>query len=146
MKLEWMARDTDEKTRNIDNFRTTKTDPRPVVQQIIQDGALVSELKTKYPNVKSWGAIGYCWGGKIVALSSGERTPFTCAVQTSPSRINPEDATAIKIPMAVLASKGEDPAKIREFSDFLKGPKYVETWSNSVHGWMSARYGTPLST
>ena len=29
---------------------------------------LVSALSQKYPSIKSWGALGYCWGAKVSTL------------------------------------------------------------------------------
>ena len=34
---------------------------------------------------KTWGAVGYCWGGKVLSITSGEGTPFKAVAQTSPA-------------------------------------------------------------
>lgn len=75
----------------------------------------------------------------MIALTSGEDTPWKAAVQTSPSRIDPNDAKLCTIPMAVLASGGEDEDLVNEFGDCLKVPKHVEIFDDQVHGFMSAR-------
>lgn len=75
----------------------------------------------------------------MIALTSGENTPWESALQTSPSRIDPNDAKAVTIPMAVLASKDEDAEKVKAFGDALTVPKHVETFDSQVHGFMSAR-------
>ena len=80
-----------------------------------------------------------CWGGKLVPLTSGTDTPWAVGVITSPSRMDPEDATKITIPFATLASKGEDADTVQAFEKGLKGPKLTITFDSQVHGWMSAR-------
>jgi dienelactone hydrolase len=93
MQMAWYARDTEEKRENID-FMKTRTNPKPLVDLILGEGSMMSELKTEFPEVESWGAIGNCWGGKIVSLASVEGTPFTVVVQTSPAMVDPRDAKA----------------------------------------------------
>lgn len=136
MKAEWLARDTEEKIACIAKFRANMADPQPYLDRV---HSVLGELKNAFPVVAKWGAIGYCWGGKIVALTSGEGTPWSAAVQTSPSRLDPEDAKKVTIPMAVLASKGESADDVKAFYEMQSTPKLVETFHTQVHGWMSAR-------
>lgn len=144
-KKEWFARDTEEKRQNIENFMKSRTDPGPSVTRITGADGIMAELKALYPEM-TWGAIGYCWGGKIVSLTSGEGSPFKAAVQTSPARLSEDDAKRTRIPMAVLASKDEDAALVKAYGENLDVPAHIETWSNSIHGWMSARCGHPRTT
>lgn len=53
--------------------------------------------------------------------------------------VDPKDAESIKIPLALLASKDEDPADVKKFEANLTGPKHVETFGDQIHGWMAAR-------
>lgn len=46
--------------------------------------AVVQEGKTKFPNVTSWGAAGFCWGGKVVVLLSGPDSIFKASAQVHP--------------------------------------------------------------
>ena len=80
-----------------------------------------------------------CWGGKIASLTSGAESPWSVAVQTSPSKVDAEDAKRVTIPMMVLASKDEPADAIKAYSEALTVPKHVETFETQIHGWMSAR-------
>ena len=115
----------------LDDFSPHKTVPRV--------GEIVAVLKQQYPHVATWGVLGFCWGGKVVALTSGAGTPFAAAVQSSPGRLDPADAETCTIPMAVLASKDEDPGVVKKFGAALPVEKQVEVFETQVHGWMSAR-------
>lgn len=53
--------------------------------------------------------------------------------------VDANDAKAIKIPYAMLASKDEDAKLVKEFGDALTGPKHLETFGDQIHGWMAAR-------
>lgn len=90
-------------------------------------------------NIKTWGALGYCWGGKMVSLASGPGTLFKAAAQTSPAMVDPKDAEKISIPMCMLASKDEPVNDVEKYEQSLKGVKHVETFDTQLHGFMSAR-------
>jgi dienelactone hydrolase len=81
----------------------------------------------------------FCWGGKVVALTSGADTPFKVSAQCHPGMIDPEDAAKVTIPMCILASKEEDSAEVEAFAKALKVENHVETFGTQIHGWMSAR-------
>lgn len=90
-------------------------------------------------NIKTWGALGFCWGGKMVSLASGPGTPFKAGAQSSPAMVDPKDAEKISIPMCVLASKDESADEIKKYEQSLKGVKHVEIYETQLHGFMSAR-------
>ncbi|KAI2775265.1 alpha/beta-hydrolase [Daldinia loculata] len=91
-------------------------------------------------NIKSWGIMGYCWGGKMASILAGHgRVPFKVAVQTSPGMIDAGDAANVKIPTMVLASGDEDVEDVRRYEENLKVPKHVEIFKDQTHGFMSAR-------
>src|SRR2546423_10122971 len=104
--LDWHPTDTDEKKAKMQNFFVEVAAPQKTVSKV---SSVMSALKSGHPSIASWSVIGYCWGAKIVALTSREGTPFKAAVQTSPALVDPNDASEIVIPMAMLASKEEDP-------------------------------------
>lgn len=79
-----------------------------------------------------------CWGGKLVSLTSGDNSPWSAAIETSPAKVDPEDAAKVTVPLAMLASKDEPADQVKAFGEALKTPSYVETFQQ-VHGWMSAR-------
>ena len=60
-------------------------------------------------------------------------------MQTSPARVDPEDAKKITIPFATLASSGESAETVEVFDKALTTPKMTHIFGDQVHGWMSAR-------
>lgn len=66
-------------------------------------------------------------------------TIFKAGVEAHPAMVDPADAENIKVPLALLASKDEPPEAVKKFEQNLKGPKYVETFGDQIHGWMAAR-------
>lgn len=97
-------------------------------------------IETEYPDIKTWGIVGFCWGGKIVSIvSSGKDTLFGAGAEVHPAMVNPADAEKISIPICLLASGDEPVEDVKKFEANLKGPKYVETFADQIHGWMAAR-------
>jgi dienelactone hydrolase len=77
-----------------------------------------------------------------VTLLSAAPTPFSFAATAHPAILDPADALAATIPTALLASKDENPAAVRQFAENLRlgeKEKLVETYADQVHGWMGAR-------
>lgn len=148
MKKEWYAEKTEQNQKQIKDFLSTKANIETAVQRLLgkdngaqeeEGGGLLASVQERYPSVTKWAVIGYCWGGKIAALVSGTGTAFKVAVSTSPALLDPADAAKVVIPTAVLASKDEPADAVRAYGDALKVEKHIETWPQSVHGWMSAR-------
>lgn len=132
----WYPPDTDDKKAKLGPWFEKNAPPvhLPRVAGVIEDA------QKHNPNIKKWGVIGYCWGGKMVSLLGGQdSTPFSAGVQTSPAMVDPSDAEKIKIPMCVLASQDEDAGDVKKYGDNLKVKKHVEIYSDSPHGFMSAR-------
>ncbi|KAJ2980767.1 hypothetical protein NUW58_g6860 [Xylaria curta] len=101
---------------------------------------LLREAEKTNPNIKAWGIMGYCWGGKMASIIGGDEPGlFKVAVQTSPARIDADEAAQVKIPTMLLASKGEEAEIVKEYEERLTVPKHVERFDDQVHGWMSAR-------
>ncbi|RDW92494.1 hypothetical protein BP5796_01888 [Coleophoma crateriformis] len=134
--ITWFPPDTDEKKQNMGNFFQNQGAP-PKTAKIVPD--LLKDIEKKYPEIKTWGIAGFCWGGKIVSLVSQSGTPFTAAAEIHPAMVDPEEATAITIPLCMLASKDEPAEDVKKFEENLKVEKYVETYSDQIHGWMAAR-------
>ena len=88
---------------------------------------------------KTWGAVGYCWGAKVIALTSGPDTPFSAAAHAHPGLIDTQNAERISIPTCMLASKDETAEEVTAWGRALKVEKHVETFDSQIHGWMSAR-------
>lgn len=87
-------------------FVETTASPTRVLPRILET---LAEFETLYPTVTRWGAVGYCWGGKLVSLivAKGVESPLVAAAQSSPARLDPEESRRITIPMAMLASSKE---------------------------------------
>ncbi|PVH89428.1 hypothetical protein DL98DRAFT_580127 [Cadophora sp. DSE1049] len=101
----------------------------------------VEHVKNKW-SVEKWSALGLCWGGKVVALTSGPDTPFQVSGQVHPGRLDVEDIKKIKISHVILASKDEDAAEVAKCKDVLEGKAetgVVDTYPEMNHGWMGAR-------
>jgi len=90
-------------------------------------------------NIEEWGALGMCWGGKVIVLASGEGTAFKAAAQAHPAMLDPSEASKISIPFATLASGAEKKEDVEAFGENLKGEKIVEIFGDQVHGWLATR-------
>lgn len=114
---------------------------------------IIATIEAKYGK-KTWAALGvrrpcnthltsnlfqYCWGGKVVSVTSGPDTPFKVSAQCHAGLIAPEDAAKVTIPTCFLASKDESVEEVESYSKALTVEKHVETFQTQVHGWMSAR-------
>lgn len=132
---DWPA-DTDEKKSRLNAFFGNQANPEKAQKRLPQ---CLKAAEEHNPNIKTWGALGYCWGGKMVSLASGAETPFKAAAQTSPAMVDPKDAEKISIPMCMLASKDESADDVARYESSLKGVRHVETYPTQLHGFMSAR-------
>lgn len=93
--LAWYPPDTKEKGEKLGNFFKTKAGPPmhlPKVKEIVQ------AAEEQNSNIKGWGIMGYCWGGKIASLVAGQQTKFSAAVQVHPAMLDTGDAEKVQIP------------------------------------------------
>ncbi|PKX96158.1 dienelactone hydrolase family protein [Aspergillus novofumigatus IBT 16806] len=137
--ITWFPPQTEEHKQKLGNFFQTKAAPPANLPKI---PPFVDEANKLAPNGKafeSWSILGYCWGGKIACLSSAKDTKFKAAVQCHPAMVDPNDAKNVTIPMAMLASKDENPKDVEAFGANFKVDHYVETFPTQIHGWMAAR-------
>ncbi|KAI0386106.1 alpha/beta-hydrolase [Hypomontagnella monticulosa] len=101
---------------------------------------LLEAAKRHNPNIKSWGIIGYCWGGKMASILAGDdNVLFKAAIQTSPAMVDSNDAVKVKIPTMMLASKEESIEDVRQYEKNLKVSHHIEIFEGQIHGFMSAR-------
>lgn len=98
-----------------------------------------NKLASGSSGFSKWGIIGYCWGGKVANLVVGKESIFKVAAQAHPAMLDPSDAKNITVPIAVLASKDEDPKAVKGYEENLKVPNHVETFPTQIHGFMAAR-------
>lgn len=134
-KLEWYPPVTEEQKKLFGAFIKSTGDLGRTQTRIPN---VVKEADEKYPTVEKWGVVGYCWGGKQVALSSQSDSLFVAGAQSSPAFVDPEDAAKIMIPMLLLPSKDEDVELVKKYDENLKVKKLIKTY-DQVHGFMSAR-------
>ncbi|KAK4498012.1 hypothetical protein PRZ48_010668 [Zasmidium cellare] len=134
---EWMGGSEEGKAK-FGAFLGGLKDAGPFLEKI---ETILPALKKEYSGVEKWASIGFCWGGKIVAVTSaGTETPWSVGIQTSPAQVDPEDARKISIPSMMLASEGEDEGLVKAWGEAFGGKeRVVERWGREVHGWMSAR-------
>ncbi|KAG0650081.1 putative aim2 family [Hyphodiscus hymeniophilus] len=99
---------------------------------------IISDIEAVYGK-KTWGAVGFCWGAKVVSLTSGPDTLFKANCQAHPGMFDPADAEKISIPTLMLASAEESAEEVMAWKAALKVDHHVEIRGEQVHGWMSAR-------
>ena len=133
--LAWYPPDTDEKGAKLGEWFKSAAPALhlPKIPSIVKSANEYNE------NIRTWGIIGYCWGGKMASLLAGKATAFKAAVQTSPALVDPGDAEKVQIPMMMLASMDEPKEDMAKYDAALTVDKHVETFEDQVHGFMSAR-------
>jgi len=135
--ISWYPPDNEDKKKKLGEFFSGVAAP-PKNAAKVPD--LVKAIGEKYSGIKSWGILGYCWGGKIVSLTTSDSsTIFSAAAECHPAMVDPKDAEKIKIPLCMLASGDESAEDVKKFEENLTTDKHVETFSDQIHGWMAAR-------
>jgi len=135
--ISWYPPNTKEKGEKLGNFFQTIGAPPATASKV---PTILKEIKSKYSKISTWGVVGFCWGGKIVSLTtSTTSTPFKAAAECHPAMVDPSEAEGIKIPLCMLASKDEPKEDVEKFEKNLKGEKHVEIFGDQIHGWMAAR-------
>lgn len=134
--ISWYPPDTPEKGEKLGAFFETTAAPPKTIPRVAK---CVEELQKANPRIQSWGIIGFCWGGKIVNLTSTAGTPFKAAVAAHPAMVDPADAPNVSIPILVIPSKDEDQEAVEKYAQGLKVPHQVEWYHDQVHGFMAAR-------
>ncbi|KEF59983.1 uncharacterized protein A1O9_04831 [Exophiala aquamarina CBS 119918] len=141
--IEWYPPDTDEKRAGVAEWFKTALPPLHVPKV----PGIIATAEQVFPRIRTWGVLGYCWGGKMASLLSArqqkqqQRETFKAAVQLHPGLIDPSEAAEIVIPTCMLASMDEDVIEVRNYDASLTKPKvkHIETFTDQVHGWLSAR-------
>jgi len=134
--ISWYPPTTDDHKQKLGNFFSTIADPPSTAAKI---SPFMEQAKKSYPEITKWAIIGFCWGGKLVSLVSGEGTLFSAAAECHPAMVDPSEAEGIKIPLIMLASGDEVKPDVEKFEKNLKGEKHVEIFGDQIHGWMAAR-------
>lgn len=134
--ISWYPPDNKEKGQKLGDFFKNQAAPPKTVPRVPK---IVSELQSTHPEIKEWGVLGYCWGGKIVNLVSQANTPFKSAVAAHPAMVDANDAPDITIPILLLPSSGEDKNDVGSYEKALKVKHEVEWYDDQVHGFLAAR-------
>jgi dienelactone hydrolase len=99
--------------------------------------AVVEDLKGK--GIRYIGAVGFCWGGKVVALAGKDKL-FNAIVQMHPSLADASDYEGLQSPIAVLAAPSDG---VEKFIQILKARNdiehFVKVYPGVEHGW-TVRY------
>ncbi|KAF4446647.1 carboxymethylenebutenolidase [Fusarium albosuccineum] len=134
--IEWYPPDNEDKQKKLGDFFGTY--PPPKIAGLVPD--YVKAVKEQDSSVSKLGLLGYCWGGKVVAITTkADTNPFSVAASIHPAMVDASDAEGIKIPTILLASGEEPDDEVKKFENALTGPKHVETFKDQIHGWMAAR-------
>ncbi|KIW16974.1 hypothetical protein PV08_04165 [Exophiala spinifera] len=134
--ISWYPPDTEDKGRKLGAFFNTEAAPAKTVDRVMK---VMNKLQSNYPNMKSWGVVGYCWGGKIVNLVSQQGTPFKAAASCHPAMVDPNDAPNVTIPILSIPSMDEDKSAMAQYEAALKVPNRTEWYDDQIHGFMAAR-------
>jgi len=134
--ISWYPPNTDEKGAKLGEFFKTTGAPPTSAAKI---PGLLKAFQEHNLGIKTFGVVGFCWGGKIVSLTSGKETGFKAAAECHPAMVDPKEAEGISIPLCMLASGDEPEEDVRAFEGKLRGEKYVEVFGDQIHGWMAAR-------
>jgi len=139
LPVEYYPPDTDEKKKAFGEFFAGPADPHRVLPFVKN---VTSALKAD--GITKIGAYGYCWGGKIVTLTSGANTDFVAVASVHPAMLAVADFEALTVPLGLFPSKDEsaeecdkawEVVKTKPFASLSVHKRYV----NMRHGWAAAR-------
>ena len=125
-----------EKGEKLGEFFSTTGAPPKTASRVPK---VVDEIAGKYSNIQSWGVVGFCWGGKIVNLTSQSGTRFKAAAACHPAMVDPADAPGVTIPYCMIPSKDEDKEAVEKWQQGVKTKNIVKWFDDQVHGFMAAR-------
>ncbi|CDM28450.1 Dienelactone hydrolase [Penicillium roqueforti FM164] len=136
--MDWVAMDTEEKRNNMMTFFGENASPEKNLSTLLD---IMKQSEDLYPQVKSWGVLGLCWGGKLAALASGGRSYFKVSGQAHPSLLDIADAKATNIPHICLSSPEEQADVLKEYEQAMRANVDVEfeLYETMFHGWMGSR-------
>ena len=138
--LEIFPPDTPEKQKQLGDFFQGPAATDKIVPQVPR---LIEELTARSNGtITGWGAVGYCWGGKIISLTSQANTAFKAVAECHPAMVDPADAKGISVPIAMLASGDEDKDAVAGFEKNLGVKHHVETFGDQLH---VSRSAAPVS-
>ncbi|KAF7437194.1 hypothetical protein PC9H_004030 [Pleurotus ostreatus] len=98
----------------------------------------------KNDGAKRLGVYGFCWGGKVVVISSGEGTPFDASSIVHPAMLSADDASKLTVPLAIYISQDEPVDEYTKIVDILSKKPFSaqcdsKNYDYMFHGWAAAR-------
>lgn len=133
--ISWYPPDTKEKGEKLGAFFQSQAAPPKALARIPK---ILDALQQSH-GIQEWAVVGFCWGGKIVNLSSGKDSRFKVAAACHPAMVDAADAENVTIPYAMLPSKDESKEDVEKWEKGIKTEHIVEWFPTQVHGWMAAR-------
>jgi dienelactone hydrolase len=134
-KMEWfMPPDDPENQRKLGEWFQVASPPK----HLPKIAGILEEAERMNANIQSWGAIGYCWGGKMISILGGMGTKLKVGVQTSPALVDPSEAPNVAFPVLIQLSQDEPLDEFKKYQAGLKVTNQLEIF-DQPHGWMSAR-------
>lgn len=134
--ISWYPPDDSAKQSNLTSF-FQRNPPSGVAEAL---PLYTNAVKQTCPTLNRFALLGFCWGGKVTALTAAQITnPFSVAASVHPAMIDVADAEGISVPMIMLASGDEPEEDVKKFEAALTVPKHVERFDDQIHGWMAAR-------
>ncbi|KAL8524797.1 hypothetical protein ACS0TY_014420 [Phlomoides rotata] len=104
---------------------------------------VIEALKSK--GVTKVGAVGFCWGAKVV-VELGKHAYINAGVLLHPSLVTCEDVQGVKVPLSILGAEVDHtspPELVKQFEDILTAKPevdcFVKIFPRVSHGW-SVRY------
>ncbi|KAL9054069.1 MAG: hypothetical protein Q9162_004398 [Coniocarpon cinnabarinum] len=136
--ISWYPPQTEDHGKKLGEFFSNQGAPAKTVARVPK---VLDELQQRYPDIKTWGIIGMCWGGKVVNLVSQNQSRFKAAVSAHPAMVDPSDAPGVTIPFLMLPSQGEEQKDVDAWKSKVSGGvKHDVIWfKDQVHGFMAAR-------
>lgn len=109
-------------------------DAKPVIEALNSKG------------VSAIGAVGFCWGAKVVVELGKSSAFIKAAVLCHPSFVTVDDFKEFKVPISILGAETDQmspPALLKQFEELLASKSevdsFVKIFPKVAHGW-TVRY------
>jgi len=136
MQLSWtLPTASDEDKAKAANWWATQGNPAKTVERMPR---VLEELKRLHPEIRSWGILGFCWGGKVVSLVTKDGA-FKGAAMAHPAFPLPGKAEEVATPLLILPTKGEKKEVVDVWVKGLKVKNDVMRFDDQNHGFMAAK-------
>ncbi|KAG5513436.1 hypothetical protein PMAC_001500 [Pneumocystis sp. 'macacae'] len=138
--LESFPPNTEEKKKALKDFFNG---PACLEKNLETIGTIIEDLKKDC--AKSLAIFGFCWGGKLSALSGGRYgDKINSVAMIHPAMVDSNDAHNLKVPICAIISKDEPFSDCNAFKEIIKTKPFsknciFKTFSTMHHGFMAAR-------